>query len=70
MVAEVLTPRMKDGGNSQGSLEVVAAERQQRGGGTGKQKCVKARLIVLDERVQFVREREHDMEVGDGQQVL
>jgi len=27
-------------------------------------------LIILDERVQFVREREHDMEVRDGQQVL
>ena len=27
-------------------------------------------MVVLDEQIQFVREREHDVEVGDGQQEL
>ena len=70
MVAEILTPGMKDGGNSQGSLEVVAAELQQGRGGAGEQEGVEAGLVVPDERVQFVRQRKNDVEVRDGQQVL
>ena len=70
MVGQVLAPGMKDGGDSQGGLEVVAAELQQGGRGAGKQERVEAGLVVLDERIQLVREGEDDVEVGDGQQVF
>ena len=70
MVAEVLPPSVEDSGNSQGRLEVVPAELQQGGGGTGEQEGVEAGLVVADEQIQFVRQREDDVEVRDGQQEL
>ena len=70
MVAEVLPPSVEDSGNSQGRLEVVPAELQQGGGGAGEQEGVEAGLVVADEQIQFVRQREDDVEVRDGQQEL
>ena len=67
MVAEVLPPGMEDGGDAQGGLEVVAAELQQGGRGTGEQQGIEPRLVVLDERVEVVGQGEHDVEVRDGQ---
>jgi hypothetical protein len=70
MVEEVLRPGMENAGDPQGGFEIVPTERQQGGRGTGEQQRVEARLVVLDEPVQFVRKREHDVEIRDGQQVL
>jgi len=65
-----LPPGMEDGGHSQGRLEIIPAELQQGRGGAGEQEGVEAGLVVADEQVQFVRERENDVEIGDGQQQL
>ena len=70
MVEEILRPGMENGGNAQGGSEVVPSEGQQCGRGTGEQQRVEARLVVLDEPVQFVWQCEHDVEIRDGQQVL
>lgn len=70
MVAQVLTPSMQHGGDPQSGLEVIARELQQSGRGTGEQQGIEARLVVPDERVEYVRKGEHDVEVRDGQQVL
>jgi hypothetical protein len=61
---------MENCGDDQSGFEVVPSERQQRGGGTGEEQRVEARLVVLDEPVEFVRHRKHDVEIRDGQQVL
>ena len=61
---------LENSGHSQGRLEVVPSELQQGGGGAGEQEGVEAGLVVPDERVQFVRQRKNDVEIGDGQQVL
>ena len=70
MVQEVLRPGMQHRGEAQVGFEVVPAELQQGGAGAGEQEGVEPGLVVLEERVQVVREGEHDMEVRDGQQVL
>src|SRR5213082_1441171 len=70
MLEEILRPSMENGGDAQGGFEVVPSERQQSGRGTGEQQRVEAGLVVLNEPVQFVRQRKHDVEIGDGQQVL
>ncbi len=70
MVQKVLRPGMQHRREAQGGLEVVPAELQQGGAGAGEQESVEPCLVVLEERVQVVREGEHDMEVRDGQQVL
>ncbi len=61
---------MKDGGNSQGRLEVIPTKLQQGRGGAGEQDGVEAGLVMADEQVQFVRQRENDVEVRDRQQQL
>lgn len=70
VVQEILAPAMEDGGDAEGGLEVVATKFEQGGRGTRKQKRIELLLVVLDERVQLVRESEHDVEVGNGQQIL
>src|SRR3989442_14627735 len=70
MVEEILRPGVENGGDAQGGLEVVPTELQERSRGTGEQQRIEARLVVLDEPVQFVRYCEHDVEIRDGQQVL
>lgn len=69
MVQEVLGPSMQNSSNAQIGLEVVPTELQQSGRGAGKQERVEPCLVVLDERVQFMRECEHDVEVRNGQHV-
>ena len=61
---------MKDGGNSQSGFEVVPTEFQQSRRGAGEQEGVEPALVVLNERVQFVRKREHHVKIRNGQQVL
>jgi len=68
MVQKVLGPGMENGGDPQDRFEVVATEFHQCGRCAGEQEGVEERLVVLNERVEFVREREHIVEVRDGQQ--
>ena len=70
MVAQGLTPGVEDGSDPQLGLEVVMPEVQQGGRGTGKQEVIEPLLVVLDEWVQGMGQREHDMKIGDGQQVF
>lgn len=70
MIQEILGPGVENSRDSQRGFEVVPTELQQSGGSTGEQEGVKARLVVLNERVKLVRKREHDVKVRDGQQVL
>src|SRR5688572_18506063 len=70
MVQEILRPGVKDCRDSQGRIEVVATEFQQSRRGTGEQERVEPTLIVLDQPVELMRQREDDVEVRDGQQVL
>jgi len=66
MVAEVLPPGVENSGHAQGRLEVVPSELQQGRRSTGEQQGVEADLVVPDERVQFVRQRKNDVEIGMG----
>ena len=70
MVQDILRPGVENRGDSQGGFEVVASKLHQRGRGAGEQQRIQPLLVVLNERIQFVRESEHDVEVRDGQQVL
>ena len=70
MVQQVLRPGVQHGRDPQGGFEVVATKLQQGGRGAGEQQGVEPALVVLDQRVEVVRQREHDVEVRDRQQVL
>jgi hypothetical protein len=55
-------------GEPQLRAKVVPAEAQQRFGGTGKEPIVEGLLVLPDRWVEAVRQSEHQVEIGDGQE--
>ena len=68
MIVERPTPRMQDQGKTELGLQLLVAKREERRRGRSKEQAVARRLIVLDERVQAMRQREDQVEVRHGQQ--
>ena len=68
MVYEGLAPGVQHGGDPQLRSEVVPAKGQERLGGAGKQEVVERLLVLLNERVELVRQSKHQVEVRDRQQ--
>jgi len=70
MIEQGLTPRVQDGGNADLGIEVVATELQERGRHRIEQEVVKTGAVLLNQVVEFMRQREHEMEIGDGQEMF
>jgi hypothetical protein len=68
VLGEGLPPGVEDGGDAEGAAEMtgVGAEAQKRGGRGVEQEAVEQLGMALGERVEGVREREDDVEVGLG----
>src|SRR5665213_1915484 len=70
VVHERLAPGMEDDGEPQLGIEFVATKLQQRVGCGGEKEIEAPRLILLDEGVQGMGEREDQVEIRNRQQKL
>ena len=68
MVEQSLAPGVKHGGDADLRVKIVAPELQQRGRRRVEQQGVKPGAVLLDQRIEFMRQREHQMEIGNGQE--
>src|SRR6266446_1911756 len=68
MVQQRLAPGVQDGREPQLHAETVLAELQQGLAGRGKQERVERALVLLEERVEQVRQRENQVEVRHWQE--
>ena len=71
VLRESLAPRVQDRGDSDRAAEVprIAAEGEQRVRGRAEEQRVDHARIALCERIEVVRQRENDMEVGNREQI-
>ena len=72
MVLQLLVPGMEDAEEADSSAEAlrIACDLDQRGGAGFEQQVVDDSLVLQSERRQFVRQREHDVRIWRGQQLL
>jgi len=68
MVQQGLAPGVQHGCNADLRVQAVAPKLQQRGGNGLEQQGIKPGLVLLDGRIEFMRQREHQMEVRYGQE--
>src|SRR6266511_141877 len=69
MLREVLAPCVEDRGHAHGTPEVprIAPEPLQRRGSAVKEQAIEEPRVTLRQRIEGVGQREHNVEVGDGQ---
>ena len=70
VVEQGLAPSVQHGSDADLRFEVVAAELQQRGRYGVEQQVVKAGAVLLDQVIEIMRQREYEMEVGNGQELF
>ena len=68
MVQQRLAPGVQHGGDAQLGLEAVPAKLQQGLAGGAEQQGVEGALVLLDQRVERVRQREHQVEIRHRQE--
>ena len=68
MVEQGLAPGVQHGGDPNLRVQIIAPEFQQGGRHRVEQQGVQPGAILLDQRIKFMRQREHQMEVGNGQE--
>src|SRR5260370_19468581 len=68
MVQQGLAPGVQDGRDAQLHAETVLAKRQQGLAGRGEQERIEGALVLPDERVEHMRQREDQVEVRHWQE--
>ena len=68
MTQQRLAPGVQDGGQADLRLEPALSKLQQRGAGGGEEQIVKRPLVLGDQRIEDVRNREDDVEIRNRQQ--
>src|SRR5215203_6711829 len=68
MIEQRLAPGVQHGRNADLCLEPFPPKLQQRGTGCLEQELEQNRSVLPDQPVERVRQREHQMEVGNGQE--
>ena len=68
VVEQRLAPRVQHGGEAELGVELFAAELQQRGRRGIEEQIITARLILANQRVERVRQREDQVEIRNRQQ--
>lgn len=70
MIQQGLAPGVQDGRDAQLHAETVLTKLQQSLAGRREQEVIKSPLVLLDQRVEHMRQREDQVEVGHWQQSL
>src|SRR5438477_10417460 len=68
MVQQGLAPGVQDGGDAQANTPAVLPKLQQGLAGCHKQQCIELALVLLNQRIELVRQREDQMEIRHRQQ--